>query len=259
MNPLKRFLLALAAVFGLVDADRLAAADLPLEKRTFTDGKGKFLRYRLLKPEDYDPKKSYPLVLFLHGAGERGTDNDKQLVHGVPEFVKPAIRKRYPCFLIAPQCPANMKWVDVDWSADSHKLPAEPTEPRRQSLELIAALQKEFAIDAKRIYVTGLSMGGYGAWDALVRRPDLFAAAAPVCGGGDEATADKIAKIPVWAFHGGKDGVVKPARSRNMIEALKKAGAMPKYTEYEKVGHDSWGPAYRDPELYRWLFTQRRA
>jgi predicted peptidase len=261
MNSIKRFVLTLAAVAGLVDADYLAAADLPLEKREFTDAKGKVLRYRLLRPDvknSDDPKKAYPLVLFLHGAGERGDDNDKQLVHGVPDFAKPAIRKEYPCFLIAPQCPAKFKWVDVDWSADSHKLPAEPTEPLRQCVELIAALQKEFAVDGKRIYVTGLSMGGYGAWDILVRHPELFAAAAPVCGGGDEATAGKIAKIPVWAFHGAKDGVVKPARSRNMVEALKKAGGTPKYTEYPTVGHDSWVPTYRDPELYKWLFAQKR-
>ncbi len=235
-----------------------AAADLPLEKRTFTDASGKVLRYRLLKPENYDSKQSYPLVLFLHGAGERGDDNDKQLIHGIPEFARPENRQKYPCFLAAPQCPDKVKWVDTDWTADAHKQPAEPTEPLRLTMELLDALPKEFNIDRKRIYVTGLSMGGFGTWDILARRPDLFAAAAPVCGGADEATAPKIAKIPIWAFHGAKDTVVKPARSRNMIAALKKAGGSPKYTEYPDEGHGSWAPAYRDPELFQWLFAQKK-
>jgi predicted peptidase len=256
MNLPQKLLITVASLLGLAGAGR--AAELPLDKRTFTDAKGKVLRYRLLKPEDYDPKQSYPLVVFLHGAGERGEDNDKQLVHGVAEFAKPENRKKYPCFLIAPQCPANVKWVDCDWGADAHKQPAEPTEPLRQTLELIPALQKEFSIDAKRIYATGLSMGGYGTWDIIARKPELFAAAVPICGGGDEATAKQIAKIPVWAFHGAKDTAVKVSRSRNMIEAIKKAGGEPKYTEYPNEGHFSWGPAYRDADMFKWLFAQKK-
>jgi predicted peptidase len=228
-----------------------------LEKRTFKGADSKaVLRYRLLKPDDYDPKESYPLVLFLHGAGERGDDNEKQLIHGVPQFVKR--RKDYPCFLVAPQCPNNIRWVEVDWAADAHKQPAEMSEPMKLTFDLLAALPKEFAIDTKRIYVTGLSMGGYGTWDMIARRPELFAAAVIVCGGGDEATAGKIAKLPQWIFHGAKDGAVKPSRSRNMVEALKKAGGNPKYTEYPEVGHDAWKPAYQDSELYKWLFAQKR-
>ena len=229
-----------------------------LEKRTYSDPQGQKLPYRLLKPDPYDPQKQYPLVLFLHGAGERGTDNDKQLVHGVPAFTSEANRKKYPCFLVAPQCPSGARWVEVDWGAASHTQPKEASEPLRLTLELLESLKKELPVDEKRIYVTGLSMGGYGTWDVIARRPDLFAAAAPVCGGGDEATAERIAKVPVWAFHGAKDTVVKPARSRNMIEALKKAGGSPKYTEYPAEGHGSWGPAYRDPELFRWLFEQKK-
>src|SRR5262249_52824913 len=112
--------------------------------------------------------------------------------------------------------------------------------------------------DQKRIYVTGLSMGGYGTWDVIGRRPDLFAAAVPVCGGGDETQAATIARVPIWAFHGARDGVVKPARSWNMVAALKKAGGHPGYTEYPDVGHDSWVPTYRDPVLFQWLFAQKR-
>jgi predicted peptidase len=229
-----------------------------LEKRTFKNAGGKQLTYRLLKPADYDPKQEYPLVLFLHGAGERGSDNERQLVHGIRDFAKPEVRTMYPCFLVVPQCPANEKWSDVDWGAEKHQQPGRPSEPMLLTLELLEALRKEFRIDARRIYITGLSMGGYGTWDVLVRRPELFAAAVPVCGGGDEAQAGVIAKIPIWAFHGAKDQAVRVERSRNMVAALKKAGGNPRYTEYPDVGHDSWVPAYRDPELYSWLFAQKR-
>jgi len=231
---------------------------LPLEKRSYASDDGKTLPYRLLKPIAYNPAVKYPLVLFLHGAGERGTDNEIQMVHGIPEFAKEETRKKYPCFVVAPQCPAKAKWVEVDWSLDQHAQPKEPSEPMRLTLELLAALQKEFSIDAKRLYVTGLSMGGYGTWDLVARKPELFAAAVPICGGADEMTAGKIAKLPIWTFHGAKDTAVKVSRSRNMIEALKKAGGQPKYTEYPDVGHDSWVPAYKDPEMYQWLFAQKR-
>ena len=185
-----------------------------LEKRIYTDADGKTLPYRLLKPINYNQDEQYPLILFLHGAGERGDDNDKQLVHGVPEFLTPYNRKEYPCFLIAPQCLEGKKWVEVDWSAESSKQPKEPSEPMRLTLGLIDQIRNDYSIDAKRIYATGLSMGGFGVWDVMARKPDLFAAAVPVCGGADEATAAKIAKIPLWAFHGAKDPAVKVSGTR---------------------------------------------
>lgn len=249
---------ALVAVFFSVSLTARAKEPLPLEKLIYKDSVGKTLPYRLMKPEGYDAAKKYPLVVFLHGAGERGTDNEKQLVHGVPQFASEANREKYPCFLIAPQCPDDTKWVDVDWSADSHQSPKEMTEPTRLTVELLESLAKQYSIDPKRIYLTGLSMGGYGTWDLIARRPELFAAAVPICGGGDEATAEKIKGLPIWAFHGAKDGAVKPARSRNMIAALERAGGKPKYTEYPDVGHDSWNPAYKDAEMLKWLFEQKK-
>ena len=229
-----------------------------LEKKTYTGADGKTLPYRLLKPMNVDPKAKYPLVVFLHGAGERGDDNEAQLRHGVPQFLKPEDRKDFPCFLIAPQCPAEQKWVDVDWGAATHTQPKEPSEPMRLVLGLIDQTMKDYPIDAKRVYATGLSMGGYGTWDLIARRPDLFAAAVPICGGADETTAPKIAKLPIWVFHGAKDAAGEGGRSRNMIEALKKAGGEPKYTEYPDVGHDSWAPAYKDADMMKWLFSQKR-
>ncbi len=261
MNNISRHLLAAGILLsGLAMHSSLSAADHRnrYEARTFADEAGKKLNYRLLRPQGYDPKKTYPLVLFLHGAGERGSDNKIQLVHGMNEFAADEIMNKYPAFVVAPQCPEGKQWVDVPWSADFHTMPKEPAEPLRQSLDLIAALQKEFSIDKSRIYVTGLSMGGFGAWDAIQRHPRLFAAAVPVCSGGDAALAEKIKDVPVWAFHGAEDGAVKPQRSRDMIAALKKAGGSPKYTEYEKVGHNSWEKAYGDAKMYEWLFAQKK-
>ena len=261
MTPMTVALLAgailIASPLAATAEPKEGSLDL-LEKKIYADADGKKLPYRLLKPMTVDPNEKYPLVVFLHGAGERGDDNEAQLRHGVPEFLKPENRKDYPCFLIAPQCPAAQKWVDVDWGGDTHMQPKEPSEPIRLVLGLIDDARKDYPVDPKRVYITGLSMGGFGTWDILARRPDLFAAAVSICGGADETTAAKIAKIPIWAFHGAKDGAVKVSRTRNMIEALKKAGGEPKYTEYPDVGHDSWVPAYKDAEMMKWLFAQKK-
>jgi predicted peptidase len=227
------------------------------EGRTSVDGEFK-LPYRLLKPKAYDARQKYPLVIFLHGAGERGDDNLKQLVHGMNDFASDEIMAKYPAFVLAPQCPEGKKWSEVDWSAKSSTLPAEISPALGATIKAADTLQKEFTIDPKRIYITGLSMGGYGTWDALARRPELFAAAAPICGGGDPTFAVKMKDVPIWAFHGDDDKAVPVGRSREMIEALKAAGGQPKYTEYPGVGHNSWARTYSDPALYEWLFAQRR-
>ena len=243
--------LAMPAVLSAADhRDRF-------EARTFDD-RGFTLPYRLLKPKDYDPKAKYPLVVFLHGAGERGNDNVKQLVHGMNDFASDEIMAKYPAFVIAPQCPDDRKWVEVDWTLEAHTLPESPSVSLEATLRLVDALHKEFAIDPSRIYLTGLSMGGYGTWDLLSRRPELFAAAVPICSGGDPAVAAKFKDVPLWAFHGDQDTAVKPKRSREMIDALKAAGGAPKYTEYPGVGHDSWTQTYANPAVYEWLFAQRK-
>jgi predicted peptidase len=258
MMTSKPVMVAISILFGTAAGANAQEGPMPLEKKTYTDAKGKDLPYRLLKPDTIDPKAKYPLVLFLHGAGERGNDNEAQVKHGVAEFAKAANRKAYPCFLAAPQCPARTMWSDVRRGAGSQQQAAEPAEPARLAMEMLDALQKEFPIDAKRIYITGLSMGGYGTWDLICRYPDKFAAAVPICGGGDEKEAAKIAKMPIWVFHGAKDPAVPVARSRNMVAALKKAGGSPKYTEYPNEGHASWIPAYKDAELFKWLFAQKK-
>jgi predicted peptidase len=257
MKPTRLHGLSLMALLALAGTG--LSQDL-YEARVFTPAKDRQLKYRLMLPKDYSftGTETYPLVLFLHGAGERGDDNSKQLVHGTKEFAKDENRAKYPCFVVVPQCPDGKKWVEVDWTLDSHKQPEEESVSLELTRGLLANLQKVFRIDPKRIYVTGLSMGGFGTWDMITRTPDEFAAAVPICAGADETLAGRVAKLPIWAFHGDKDGVVKVERSRRMIAAIEKAGGTPKYTEYPGVGHDSWTQTYANPEVLAWMFAQKR-
>jgi len=229
------------------------------EPREFVGKSGKPLKYRLIKPLNYKFGNKYPLVLFLHGAGERGEDNAATLRHAAKDFANDQLRAKYPAYVVIPQCPTGKKWSEVDWSKDSSELPQDPSDAMQSVKELLDEMVENAGVDEKRLYVTGLSMGGYGTWDLAQRFPARFAAAAPICGGGDPVAAPAMvkAKLPIWAFHGDQDNAVKVVRSREMINALKQAGGMPKYTEYAGVGHNSWGPAYSDPELLVWLFSQK--
>jgi len=258
-----RTLIGMMMVSMLLGTKVVAAADAAastgdFEPRTYKDAAGKSLPYLLLRPAGYEPAggKKHPLLVFLHGAGERGDDNRAQITHGKPFFL--AAAKEHGCFVVAPQCPRNARWAEVDWSAKSHLMPEKPSEPMRLLMELLPTLAKEFTIDADRLYVMGLSMGGYGTWDAIQRYPGMFAAAVPICGGGDATGAATIAKTPVWAYHGDKDGAVPVSRSREMVEALRKAGAAPRYTELPNIGHNAWTFAFKDPQLPEWLFQQKR-
>lgn len=251
-------LVSTALLFQLVDTSMAADFHDLYAAREFKSA-GAVLRYRLMSPPRQEAGKKYPLVLFYHGAGERGADNTKQLIHGMADFASQQNRTKYPCFVLAPQCPNGQQWVDTPWTLPAHTMPAEPAPALKLSLDLVDALEKELPIDSTRIYVTGLSMGGFGVWDAIQRQPTRFAAAAPVCGGGDTALAKSIAAVPLWAFHGDQDTVVKPSRSQDMVEALKAAGGSPRLTLYPGVGHNSWAPTYRNPEFYAWLFQQQKA
>ncbi|MFO0842247.1 MAG: prolyl oligopeptidase family serine peptidase [Gemmataceae bacterium] len=224
--------------------------DALFEKHTFTKGDAS-LNYRMMTPPKVEGKKTYPLVVFLHGAGERGDDNAAQLKHGAAEFAKASTRKKHPCYVIAPQCPEKGWWAG---RFRGKEMPGSGP----LVLELIDKLCQELPIDKKRIYITGLSMGGFGSWALMAQRPELFAAGIPICGGGDEKAAGKLAKIPIWAFHGDEDKAVKGDLSRAMVKAIEKAGGKPKYTEYEGVGHDSWTQTYKNPEVIDWLFAQKK-
>ena len=227
-------------------------ADL-FEARVYRDASGGELGYRLMKPENYDPAKKYPLVVFMHGSGERGTDNVAQLKNGVWELLgSPEARTKYPCFYMIPQSPPSDAWSRRGY-------PDGVTDTSRRVLEVIQALEKEFSVDPRRLYIGGLSMGGFGTWDLISRYPDLFAAAFPICGGGVPDRAPLMKDIPIWVFQGGADPAVPPQMSRDMVEAVQKAGGKPKYTEYPGVGHNSWTSAFKEPQLLEWMFAQKRA
>jgi lysophospholipase L1-like esterase/dienelactone hydrolase len=252
---MKLFLLFGIALAFITAAPVRAAEEY--EARTYTDAAGHTLGYRLLMPRNYDRATRYPLVLLLHGAGERGDDNAAQLKYGTGLFLKPQVREKFPCFVLAPQCPREQKWTDIDWQKGG-ALPAAPSEPTRLALEVLEKLQKEFSIDADRLYVTGLSMGGYGTWDHICRAPDRWAAAVPICGGGDPRSVARAKTVPVWAFHGDADPAVPVERTREMVAALRAAQGHIYYSEYPGVKHDSWTIAYEEPELLPWLFAQKR-
>lgn len=253
-----RFLIALLTLSWIAIPARGDDRVTLFEARMFSAPTGQTLPYRLLSPPEVQPDTKYPLVIFFHGAGERGTDNTAQLVHVVKELATEEMRKRYPCFLVAPQCPNGHRWVEVDWSSEAHSMPEEPSLPMSLTIAMLENLKTALPIDADRIYVAGLSMGGYGTWDLLQRRPDDFAAAVPICGGGDPAFASRMKDIPIWVFHGDQDTVVKPARSRQMVDALRAIGAPVIHTEYVGVSHNSWAPTASNRLVWDWLFAQKR-
>jgi predicted peptidase len=218
------------------------------------------VRYRLLEPADRSTSAAHPLVIFLHGAGERGGDNRLQLRY-LPEYLaSDEGRRRYPCFALVPQCPADDRWVDVDWSRPDSLPAATATRAMRSVRAIGSDLLAALPIDRSRIYLTGISMGGFGAWYlAEAIGAERFAAVAPICGGGNPSGAAVLKETPIWAVHGDRDEAVSVEHSRRMIEAIKQAGGAPRYTELAGVGHDSWTPAY-DPAfgLLDWMFQQRK-
>lgn len=219
------------------------------EARSYSDGNAS-IPYRLFIPTDYDPSQAYPLVLFLHGSGERGTDNRLQLTGQTAElvFVNPDNQSQWPCFMMAPQCPLNDSWSNIDGD--------QPTTPMLLALEAIGDLMSEFNIDPAHLYITGLSMGGFGTWDTITRYPGLFAAAVPIASGCDPNLAYLCVNTPIWAFHGDADMTVPVQLDRDMIAAIIDAGGQPLYTEYPGAGHvQSWNLAYAEPDLLPWVFS----
>ena len=235
------------------------------QKAEYTSGTDT-MPYRILYPENYDRSKKYPLVLFLHGAGERGSDNEKQLVHGASLFLKNDNRKDYPCIVVVPQCPADSYWSSAKVDRSKYPVSLEfdyaemgMSDALRMTLDLTKSILKNEAVDTSRVYVTGLSMGGMGTFEAVWREPELFAAAAPICGGGDaKAYAEKPPKVPFWIFHGTVDGVVKVEQSREMYARLQALGADVRYTEYPAVNHNSWDYAFAEENFLKWLFSQKK-
>lgn len=215
--------------------------------------------YRFLRPPETEAAGRYPLILFLHGAGERGTDNQAQLKYLPTWLADSPLRQQYPCFVIAPQCRPDQRWSPFSWSdKTSSPLATNLTVDLAAAVAALNEVCVNEAVDPQRIYLTGLSMGGYGAWELVARYPERFAAVVPICGGGDELQAAKLVTVPIWCFHGDADPVVPVERSRSMIAAIRAAGGKPRYSELPGVSHDAWTPAYQRRELLAWLFAQRR-
>ncbi|MEO5917354.1 MAG: dienelactone hydrolase family protein [Luteolibacter sp.] len=229
-----------------------------LEVREFTAKDGTVVKYRWSAPEKIEPGKTYPLVLFLHGAGERGDDNTAQLKHGVHSILTGMAKLDQPVFLIAPQCPKERWWTPVDMEKMRLSAAGQPNPLLEGVLALVDETTRTQPVDSKRFYLTGISMGGFATWDVLGRIPDKIAAAVPICGGGDSSLAATYKEVPIWAFHGEADPVVPVRTTQEMISALEKAGGKPKATYYPGVEHDSWTRTYDDPALFRWLLDQHR-
>lgn len=249
---------------AVIPAGSTTSAAVPegFEERTVRvteEGKPVEFRYRLLKPLAVEPGHMVPLVLFLHGAGERGADNELQLKYLPTWLAEEGNRRKHPSFVVVPQCRAGHHWVDFnrsDLTSMPHK--AEPTVDLAAAVAALDAVMQSEPVDPGRVYLTGISMGGYGSWDLAARMPERFAAMIPICGGGDAATAPRLRSIPILCFHGDADQIVPVAHSRAMVAAVKAAGGAVEYRELEGVKHDSWTPAYRDPATLDWLFRQKR-
>lgn len=201
------------------------------------------IKYLLYLPEDYkfNENKNWPLILFLHGKGERGDNLDLVKIHGIPKIV--TTKKDFPFITVSPQCPIDYVWKDKEMLT---------------ALEaLLLKTLKHYRVDKAQVYVTGLSMGGRGTWAIAAHRPDLFAAAAPICGGGDPVTASRLTKLPFWVFQGALDKVHYPKESEIMIKALKTMNGEVRYTLYPQLNHDSWTITYDNPQLYKWFLSKK--
>lgn len=265
------------------------------EAKFFEGSRGFQLPYRILYPKNYDANKQYPLVLFMHGAGERGNDNERQLIHGADLFLRAGVRDSFPAIVVFPQCAERDFWVDVSREKkvelrgqelgvrrersevrgkESEEREEESKRQAKLSMdypfkmggrpsmklveELLQSLLASGKVDRERVYVMGLSMGGMATFELTARYPELFAAAVPICGGGNTLLAGLYAKkTNFWVFHGAKDDVVDPEDSRNMVKAIRSAGGKARYTEYPEAGHNSWDPAFKESELLPWLFAQK--
>jgi predicted peptidase len=261
MKRLLPFFLLLIATLNLHAQDTAR-----FERRAFRTKEGTLL-YRMLPPMGYVKGQKYPLVVFLHGSGERGGDNGRQLKWGGKRFADSAQRAQFPAWVIFPQCPEGRRWYfytsnqQVEGSPREFNFPTTDsvTLANRLVLALLDSMLGAGSVDSNRVYLGGVSMGAIGAYDLLWRRPNTFAAAIPICGAGNTATVKKYGKgFPIWVFHGSQDGSVNVHYSRQMVAELKKQGAKVKYTEYWGVGHNSWDYAFAEPDLLKWLFSQKR-
>lgn len=236
-----------------------------LDKSAFEKHTFQGLDYRILYPENFSPKNQYPVILVLHGSGERGSDNEAQLVHGSKLFLNSDVRARFPAVVIFPQCPAEDYWATVDVDRSSYPLgltfKAEKgsTPAMAKVVGLMDSIRSLSYSNDSKFYVGGLSMGGMGTFEILRLRPEMFAAAFPICGGANPAVVDQYwPGLGIWVFHGAKDDVVLPSYSTDMVIALMKKKFDVKYTLYKDANHNSWDSAFAEPQLLPWLFAHSK-
>ncbi|SEL39295.1 carboxylesterase family protein [Parapedobacter koreensis] len=241
------------------------AQDFPAFQAKQLIHRGDTLPYRILYPDGYDPEGQYPVLFFLHGAGERGNDNASQLTHGGSLFLADSIRHAFPAIIVFPQCPEASFWSNVAiQSQDDGKREfyfrtgGKPSVGMRLFLRLVRQTLRDEGVDKKQVYIGGLSMGAMGTYEALRRKPKVFAAAFAICGGDNTFNVKKYAHIPLWIFHGEQDDVVPPTHSHAIVTELKRLGANPKYTFYPTANHNSWDAAFAEPDLLPWLFSHAK-
>lgn len=257
----KIFSFAILTLFMLQHA--FAQDKLMFSKEIFTSGSDTLL-YRMLLPENFDPQKKYPVLIFLHGAGERGNDNEAQLMHGSKLFLRSDIRRDFPAIIVFPQCPKGDFWANVKIgdgkSGDrfGFQKGGEAGKAMKLLLGLQVYLKSEKYTDNARFYVGGLSMGGMGTFEILRRKPKAFAAAFAICGGDHVENVKKYKNVPLWIFHGRKDTTVPLAKSEVVVNELKRLNQQPKFTIYPEAGHNSWDPAFAEPDFISWIFSHKR-
>ncbi len=235
----RRFVMA---IIGLAAATQAARADEPRagvqEPEQLEVQLSLRIGYQLSLPKGYDQRDKWPLLVFLHGSGERGEDVELVKVHGPPKLI--AEGREFPFIVVSPQCPQFQSWHAPSLAA------------------LIDDVVRRYKVDEARVYLTGLSLGGSGTWSLAAQRPDRFAAIVPICGSGDTAMAEVLKDVPIWVFHGARDDAVPIKRSADMVTALNKAGGNVRFTIYPEAAHDAWTETYANPDLYEWLLQQRR-
>lgn len=240
----------------------LVLAQDAYERKVFVSSSGDSLNYRLLEPETMQTGEKYPLVLFLHGAGERGNDNEKQLTHGAQMFLNPVNREKYPAFVLFPQCPKDSYWAyesrPLSFMPDQMPVGEEMPSPFRAVKEMLDMYLSNPQVDKSRVYIVGLSMGAMGTYDMVSRFPDIFAAAVPICGTVNPTRLSTAGNVAFRIFHGDADDVVPVVGSRAAYKALKAANASVEYIEFPGCNHGSWNPAFNCPDFMSWLFGQRK-
>ena len=258
IGPLTVVWISMFTVLGAAAAGAAVDPVAATAPKAYTNAAGKVLLYRVMGPAKMESGRKYPLVVFMHGAGERGNDNAAQLKNATRFILAYMREKGADGYFLAAQCPSGQQWVDTPWGNLAHRMNEKPSESMGLLLELVGKMRMLPSVDASRVYVTGLSMGGYGTWDAVQRHPDWFAAALPCCGGGDTTLAWKIRDVPIWTFHGAKDQTVPVTRSRDMVSALWAVGGNIRYREYPDLSHGCWDRTYSDEAVLKWLFSQRK-